>query len=162
MADEISGDKISDRDNAPRALIGWRMLALLYDVWPTAALWFALALLFALGHTLGGHAARENIAAFSALQWLLWCLCWLVTGLYAVTSWRRGGQTLGMRPWRLRVVGANGHAATWRALWLRYAVGTLSLLAVGFGFWWGWLDRERLTWHDRVSGTRLVRDPRRL
>ena len=71
-------------------------------------------------------------------------------------SWRRGGQTLGMRPWRLRVVAADGGRPTLRArCCVRYAVGTLSLLLAGCGFWWAWLDRDRLTWHDRASGTRM-------
>jgi len=160
MRDAPASDRISDAVEAPRALVGWRLLALFYDLWPAAALWFAAAFAFALGHTLAGHAPRENIAPFSALQWLLWLACWLLAGLYATSSWRRGGQTLGMRPWRLRVVAADGGAARWRAVWLRYAVGTVSLLAAGFGFWWAWFDRERLTWHDRASGTRLVREPR--
>jgi len=43
----------------------------------------------------------------------------------------------------------------------RYAVGTASLLLGGAGFWWAWLDRDRLTWHDRISGTRLVRETAR-
>jgi hypothetical protein len=32
------------------------------------------------------------------------------------------------------------------------------LLLAGAGFWWAWMDRERLTWHDRVSGTRMLRE----
>ena len=107
-----------------------------------------------------GHGAREYIAPFSALQWLLWLVCWLLTGTYAIASWRRGGQTLGMRPWRLRVAGIDGAPATLSALRIRYAVGTLSVLAAGLGFWWAWLDRDGLTWHDRASGTRLVRLPK--
>ena len=46
------------------------------------------------------------------------------------------------------------------ALWLRYAVGLLSLLAGGLGFWWAWIDRDGRAWHDRASGTRLVRVPK--
>lgn len=145
----------------PRAHVGWRLLALFYDLWPAAALWFLLAFLFNVALLLAGHDARESIAPFSALQWLLWLACWLAAGAYATTSWRRGGQTLGMRPWRMRVRAADGAPAAWRALWLRYAVGTLSLLLAGFGFWWAWLDRDRLTWHDRASGTRLIREPKR-
>jgi len=146
----------------PRALIGWRLLSLLYDVWPVLALWMVLSALFTLGYTfLGHHATRENIAPFSALQGLLWACCWGVTGLYAVLSWRRGGQTLGMRPWRLKVVAADGGAPTRGALWLRYALASVSVLAAGLGFWWAWLDRGRLTFHDRFSGTRLVRLPKR-
>ena len=145
----------------PSPLVGWRVLALVYDVFPALALWMLLSLAFTLGYTLAGHAPRQNIAPFSPLQWLLWLACWLVTGAYAVLSWRRGGRTLGMRPWRLRVVGADGADAPLPALARRYAVGTLSLLAAGLGFWWAWFDRDRLTWHDRASGTRLVRDPAR-
>src|SRR3546814_15828990 len=61
------------------------------------------------------------------------------------------------RPWRLVVVGADGSAPSWRALCVRYAVGTASLLAAGLGFWWAWVDRDRLAWHDRASGTRMLR-----
>jgi len=146
----------------PRALVGWRLLSLFYDLWPAAALWMVVSLVFTLAYTFGGHhPARENIAPLSALQWLLWLVCWIVTGLYATVSWRRGGQTLGMRPWRLRLVVANGDVPGWKALWWRYAIGTLSLLALGLGFWWAWFDRDRRTWHDRASGTRLVRVPKR-
>ncbi len=146
----------------PRTLIGWRLLALLYDAWPVLALWMVLSTVFTLAYTyLGHHATRQNIAPFSALQWLLWACCWGVTGLYAVLSWRRGGQTLGMRPWRLKVVATDGGVPTRAALWLRYALASVSTLAGGLGFWWAWLDRERLTFHDRLSGTRMVRLPKR-
>ena len=146
----------------PRALIGWRLLALLYDAFPVIALWMLLSTAFTFGYTfLGHHAVRENIAPFSPLQWLLWLCCWLVTGVYATASWARGGQTLGMRPWRLHLQDADGGSPGRKALWRRYAVGSLSLLAGGLGFWWAWIDRDRLAWHDRASGTRLVRMPRK-
>lgn len=145
----------------PHALIGWRLLALLYDLWPALALWMLASLVFTVGYTLAGHPPRQNIAPFSALQIELWLMCWVLTGAYATISWRRGGQTLGMRPWRLRVTARDGGRPGWRALWARYAVATLSLLCAGLGFWWAWIDRDRLTWHDRASGTRLLREPKR-
>src|SRR3546814_5620008 len=74
------------------------------------------SLCFTLGYTIAGHHdVHDNIAPLSGLQWLLWTTCWLLSGLYAVVSWRRGGQTLGMRPWRLVVVGADGSAPSWRS-----------------------------------------------
>ncbi|WP_133000527.1 RDD family protein [Luteimonas arsenica] len=145
----------------PGAHIGKRMLAMLYDLLPVLSLWFLLGFVFALGYTLAGHAPRENIEPFSLLQWLLWLCCWAITGAYATVSWRRGGQTLGMRPWRLRVVSADGQPPTRSALWRRYAVATLSLAAAGLGFWWAWFDRDRLTWHDRAAGTRVLHEPKR-
>ena len=139
-----------------RALIGWRMLALVYDAFPVVALWMLASAVFTVAYYLAGHSARENFAPFSPLQVVLWLVCWAISGTYAVASWRGGGQTLGMRPWKLRVVGVDG-PPTVRALARRYVVATLSLLLGGLGFWWAWFDRDRLTWHDRASGTRLVR-----
>ena len=131
------------------ALVGWRLLALLYDFFPVFGLWFLVAALFVLVRQDAVRGGMPGLLEFAAL--------WAVTGVYAVVSWRRGGQTLGMRPWRLRVAGIDGGPATWGALLLRYAVGGLSLLLGGLGFWWAWVDRERLTWHDRASRTRMVR-----
>src|SRR3546814_12551254 len=94
------------------------------------------SLCFTLGYTIAGHHdPHENIAPLSGLQWLLWITCWLLAGLYAVPSWRRGGQTLGLRPWRLLVVGADGGVPSWRALCVRSAGGTVSRHAAGHGFW---------------------------
>ena len=139
-----------------RPVIGWRLLALAYDLLPVLALWMLVSAVFTVGYYAAGHAARQNIPAFSLLGWLLWVTCWLVAGAYAVLSWARGGQTIGMRPWRLRLVGIDAPPVR-RALVLRYVVGTLSLLLGGLGFWWAWVDRERLTWHDRASRTRIER-----
>lgn len=136
----------------PRPLLGWRLLALLYDFFPVLAIWFAAAAVFTFAH---GDAVRGGW-----LGLLEFAVFWLLAGLYATLSWRRGGQTIGMRPWRLRVVDAGGGAPTQPQLWRRYAVGSVSLLAAGLGFWWAWIDRERLTWHDRASRTRMLREPR--
>lgn len=137
------------------AHLGWRLLAMVYDAMPVIALWFAVsALVLAIRP---GHAP---FAPWSPGQLLLWALCWGVSGAYAVVSWRRAG-TLGMRPWRLRVTDTEGHPAGTRALCVRYAVATLSLAAFGLGFLWSLFDRERRTWHDLASGTRLLRLPPR-
>lgn len=142
-----------DRAATP-AHLGWRLLALVYDLLPALALWFvASALVYALR---GGTPVEPG----SVYAWIELGLLWGVTGLYAVISWQRGGQTLGMRPWRLKVVAADGRPAEAKALWTRYAVATLSLLAAGLGFWWALLDREQRTWHDLASGTRFVRLPK--
>lgn len=146
----------------PKAVVLRRLFALAYDALPVLALWMVVGALFTVGYTVAGHPVRENIRPFSGLQWIEWLCCWLVTGAYAALSWRHGGQTLGMRPWRLRVVACDGGPATVAALARRYALGTLSLLLAGAGFWWAWFDRDRLALHDRLSATRLRLEPKRL
>ncbi|HRF84692.1 MAG TPA: RDD family protein [Pseudoxanthomonas sp.] len=145
----------------PRALVGWRLLSLFYDLWPVLALWMLVALPFVVLDAVLAGDVRHNIAPGSVLSHLQFLASLGVAGLYATLSWRRGGQTLGMRPWRLKLIATHGGAPGWKALWLRFAVGLLSLLAGGLGFWWAWFDRDRLAWHDRASGTRLVRVPKR-
>ena len=145
----------------PRALVGWRLLSLFYDLWPVAALWMLVALPFVVLDAVLAGDSRHNIAPGSLASQLQFLLCLGVTGAYATLSWRRGGQTLGMRPWRLKLESSDGAPLRRAQLWLRFAVGTLSLLLGGLGFWWAWVDRQRLTWHDRASGTRLVRMPKR-
>jgi len=69
----------------------------------------------------------------------------------------RGGQTVGMKPWRLRIVGADGGPIGFRRALLRFAVALVSLAALGLGFLWCLIDRERRAWHDIAAGTLLVR-----
>lgn len=133
------------------AHLGWRLLALLYDFFPLLALWFATSLVVYLLR--GNVPVRpDSLAAYAELL-----LLWLLTGVYAVISWRSGGQTIGMRPWRLKIVVADGRSASWHALCLRYAVATLSTLAFGLGLLWCLIDRERRAWHDMAAGTCFVR-----
>jgi len=145
----------------PSAHIFRRVLALVYDAFPALALCMVIATVFVVALTIGEHDERAYVHPWTWLHALEWTLCWIVVGAYAVLSWRGGGQTLGMRPWRLRVVGADGGKPTTRALAIRYAVGTLSLLAGGLGFWWAWIDRDRMTWHDRASRTVIRHEPKR-
>lgn len=137
--------------SARPAHLGWRVLALVYDALPVIALWMLISLLIYLIHGL------RPVASDSLGGWIELVALWAMTGLYAVESWARGGQTIGMRPWRLKLLRADGAVATRRRLWLRYAVASLSLAAVGLGFAWSLIERERRTWHDLASGTTLLR-----
>ena len=70
--------------------------------------------------------------------------------------WKHGGQTLGMRTWRLRVELLSGADVDWPVALLRFAAALLSLATVGLGFLWILVDPEKLAWHDRIAGTRVV------
>jgi uncharacterized RDD family membrane protein YckC len=76
--------------------------------------------------------------------------------LFYCGFWVHGGQTLGMRAWRVRLVSAQGLPVELRRALLRYFAAILSWAPLGLGFWWVLADPKRLAWHDRLSGTRMV------
>jgi len=79
-----------------------------------------------------------------------------VAFLYFGWFWAHGGQTLGMRSWRLRLVTAGGSRVRWGQALVRFLGACVSWLALGAGFLWALVDPDRLTWHDRLSGTVIV------
>jgi len=87
---------------------------------------------------------------------LMWLHIFLVLGLYFVWYWRRGGQTLAMQTWKLRIVQADGRPISVGQGWLRYALTWPSLCFFGIGLLWALLDRDRQFLHDRLAGTRIV------
>ncbi len=91
-----------------------------------------------------------------------WFQAWLafVAWFYLALSWTRGGQTLGMRAWRCRLVTTGGGPVGWGRTVVRFAAAAVSWSALGLGFWWALGDPERRTWHDRWSGTRVILVPR--
>jgi len=84
---------------------------------------------------------------------------YLVTtvALFFMFFWLRGGQTLGMRTWRLRLVREDGSSplrpgdALTRLVW-----ATLCFAPAGADLLWMLFDRDRLTCYDRLSHTRPI------
>ena len=81
--------------------------------------------------------------------------------VFFVYFWINGGQTLGMRAWRLRLFSGDGEPVTLSQALRRFAAAWVSALPAGLGFWWALFDAEGRTWHDRWSATRIVQLPPR-
>lgn len=75
---------------------------------------------------------------------------------FFVYFWTRGGQTLGMRAWRFRVIGDDGNTLSIGGALTRFVWAIPSMLVAGLGLWWSLIDRDGLAWHDRKSRSRLV------
>ena len=92
----------------------------------------------------------------------IWYRGLLLTGWWAyfAVSWIHGGQTVGMRAWRLVLARDNGPLPGLGRATLRFLVAWISALAAGLGFLYSLIDADGLTWHDRISGTRLSLEPR--
>lgn len=81
----------------------------------------------------------------------------VVLGIYFVWCWHRGGQTLPMKTWKLRLVSADGGPVSIRRATLRYVLACPSIALAGAGLVWAVFDRDRQFLHDRLAGTRIVR-----
>lgn len=131
----------------------WRRLAaIVYDAFLLGAVLFVAAIPFAVA------AAGRPMSPLTLRLFQVYLLA--VAAAFFIGFWLHGGQTLGMRAWRLQIRAADGAALTWRQAWLRFAYALVSWTALGLGFAWSLIDRERCTWHDRWSRTRLVQLPR--
>lgn len=133
-----------------------RLAAIAYDLFPLAGLWMltAAAALFAVHGDV--DVAHPSALYRTTLQVALLG----VSAAYFVVSWARGGQTIGMRAWRMRVVDEGGRPLTWGRALLRFAVALASAAVGGLGFLWCFVDARGRAWHDLAARSVLVRIPR--
>lgn len=95
--------------------------------------------------------------AFSAGQVIYPLYLVAVSFVFYGWFWTHGGQTLGLRSWKMRLVDRHDNRAVdWRQALLRYLAAVLSWLCLGMGFVWILIDKKNLAWHDYLSGTRLI------
>jgi uncharacterized RDD family membrane protein YckC len=137
----------------PSAGLFRRLAALFYDLLLIVAVLMTVTWLL-LPLTRGAAITQESVGAF---EYLYRALLLGLVFFYFGFSWTRAGETVGMLAWKIRVVRHDGALLRWRDVLLRLVAATLSWLPAGLGYFWMLIDREHLTWHDRLSRTRVVR-----
>ena len=73
-----------------------------------------------------------------------------VFAAYFLWCWLRGGQTLAMKAWHIRLADVSPPKALYRFFL------ALLLVPTGISLLWALFDREKQFLHDRLAGTRLV------
>jgi uncharacterized RDD family membrane protein YckC len=131
----------------PLASLPRRLASLLYEALLLMALWFVAAFIVV---GLLPEAPR------GASKFLFQVYLASVAAAYCLWFWRRGGQTLAMKTWRIRLVDARGQGIGRRQALARFVYAGLGALCLGAGFLWALVDPERQFLHDRLAGTRLV------
>lgn len=133
-----------------------RLAAFLYDVLVVVGLVMILSFPYVgIYHWLTG---ADAVATSSHLYQLY--LLAIVFG-YVYLSWRRAGQTIGMKAWRIRAVAQDGTLLNTRQITLRFFLGIVSLLLGGLGYLWAFFDPRRTTLPERVSNSTTVFIPKK-
>lgn len=127
--------------------LGRRLASGLYEALILLALVFIATLPFSYLFGDATHGWKRHLLQ----AWVL-----LVVGAYFTWFWTRGGQTLPMKTWRLRLVAADGGPVALPRALRRYALAGVGLAVLGLGFLWALVDRDRQFLHDRLAGTLLV------
>jgi uncharacterized RDD family membrane protein YckC/cytoskeletal protein CcmA (bactofilin family) len=84
----------------------------------------------------------------------------LMAATYFVAFWALKGTTIGGVVCGLKVVRLDDRPVDWSVALVRGLGGFLSLFVAGLGFIWVAFDDECQSWHDKISGTTIVRVPR--
>lgn len=125
---------------------GRRFAAAIYDFLLLLALWVGAAFIAVLLRA--GQPAAIGDALFQGA--LLG-----IALLFNAWFWTHGGQTLGMRAWRLQLRKEGGGNVSWGRAALRFLIAVPAWLC-GVGVLWSLFHPERKTWQDLLSGTEMV------
>ncbi|MGK0399356.1 MAG: putative RDD family membrane protein YckC [Gammaproteobacteria bacterium] len=137
----MSGNPYS---NCPPASLIKQIAAMIYDSLLIIAILFistAIALIFNDGN------AIESSPIFSLY------LILIVFTFYS-WFWKKSGQTLGMRVWKIRIISELGGNPSWAICFLRLSFALLSITCLGIGYWWRLF--KPYTWHDKLSQTSII------
>ncbi len=73
--------------------------------------------------------------------------------LYYIYFWKVGGQTIGMKAWKIHIHPNNQtqNHLSWKQAIMRFVVGILSTALLGLGLFWKFYSKEGKSWMDLVS-----------
>ena len=149
-----------------------RLIALVYDLLIVLAIVMVVGLLCQLAT--GGRLIATGAHVVVPLWYQV--LQGVVVAAYFIASWRRGGQTVGMRPWRIRVCRDDGGTISLQQAVIRVLVAAAPMLLLALapmlglhatlwavlGAWALWFavalfDPRRRALHDIAADTEVQR-----
>lgn len=139
--------------NTQSASLFKRFAAIIYDLFLLAALLFIAEILpVSLNHGVAISEASGVFIYYFVHPMYLLLVCFVFFGWF----WTHGGQTLGMKTWRLQLQTLDGGNISWSVAGVRFLAAIVSWMVFGLGFIWSLFDSRKRTWHDMMSGTMLI------
>ena len=124
------------------------------------------------------HEPRALVVPSVPERAILACALFAIAALYFTWCWTGGRRTLPMKTWRLRLVDRDGATPAYKQAFARYlaawigpgialatfvamkpfGLGGVALVPLALNYLAALVDPERQFLHDRIAGTRVVRD----
>ena len=127
-----------------------RLLAIIYDLFLLIALLF-VATAFAMIFNQGNAIEPGQPLYPYYLVYLL-----TVSFVFFGWFWTHGGQTLGMKTWKIRLQQTDGQSVSWQLALIRFFTAILSWSLLGAGFLWSLFQSQKRTWHDIASNCVMI------
>lgn len=127
-----------------------RLLAIFYDSFLLLAILFVVT---AIANALNHGKAIEPGNVFYPLYVLI---ILLLSYLYFAWFWINGGQSLGMKTWRIKLQDGEGKNIDWKTAAIRFFSAIISWAVIGLGFLWAFFDKKNRCWHDLISKTVII------
>jgi uncharacterized RDD family membrane protein YckC len=124
-----------------------RLAAQIYD------LLLLIAILFLATALLLPFTAGEAVSDQQTLIYRIYIL--VISFFFYGWFWTHGGQTLGLRAWKIKVLTRDQKPINWTQALLRFTTAIPSWGFFGIGFLWILVDKNRRSWHDHLSKTAL-------
>ncbi len=127
-----------------------RLFAIFYDCFLLIAILFIVT---AIGNALNnGEAIEPDNALYPIYVLTIFILCYL----YFAWFWIHGGQSLGMKTWRIQLRSVDDCKIGWKTTTIRFVSALFSWGFFGIGFLWALFDKKNRCWHDLASNTVII------
>jgi uncharacterized RDD family membrane protein YckC len=132
-----------------------RLFAIFYDCFLLAAILFIVSAIATAIND--GKAVEPGDTLYPIFVLLIFGLSYL----YFAWFWTHGGQSLGMKTWRIKILtdypgDTNDIPVDWKLASIRFFSALISWGVFGLGFLWSLFDKKNRCWHDLSSKTVLI------
>jgi uncharacterized RDD family membrane protein YckC len=131
-----------------------RIGAIFYDSMLVISFLFVAGMLSMKGMMLA--MGLENVPAGSVVAKIFFVYLVLLAYLFFAWFWIHGGQTLGMRAWKVKLIRQDGMTISWGQAFLRFCYSIVSWVPLGAGYLWSLIDKDKQAWHDKASHSYLI------
>ena len=139
-----------------------RFAAMFYDTFLVVAVLLAsTAIVLGLEMAVSTNTHVHGERAMQGIwQWVSFAVNFTVMSLFFTYLWVKNGQTLGMQAWRIRIDNAdpqhNRQQISWSQAYIRFMTAFVSAGCFALGYLSVLINKDKQSWHDKVSKTQTV------